>query len=259
MLATITTTTEKQKCIVKHLLEDPTLSERQIARLCDSTQQYVNWLRKKLMRELHGSSKIEEKKKEYNEEVRDTKRYAGPGTSEVIRALGKDYAETIEKLSEKRSWFTSVLVDLGFEAMLIAFQLAKIDPKDIAKKVEEFDNPEKFREFVRRHLTAMIEAGTDAASAILERDKKIRQLENAVKVLAELYKAQKKVIKDLSHEMTITKALITKYGLLDEYIRMLIQGEIINALMGIPTQSQPQAQKATAEATITMQKENSGR
>jgi len=63
MSATITTTTEKQKCIVKHLLEDPTLSERQIARLCDSTQQYVNWLRKRLMRELHGSSKIEEKRR----------------------------------------------------------------------------------------------------------------------------------------------------------------------------------------------------
>jgi hypothetical protein len=262
MLATITTTTEKQKCIVKHLLEDPTLSERQIARLCDSTQQYVNWLRKKLMRELHGSSKIEEKKKEYNKEVRDTKKYAGPGTSEAVRALGKDYAETIEKLSEKRSWFTNVLVDLGFESMLMAFQFAKIDPKDIPRKVEEFDNPEKFKEFVRKYLTAMIEASSDATSAILERDKKIRQLENTVKIAAELLKAQKRVIEELLLKINIAETLISRYGLQDEYIQTLMQANIIQVLTNAlfePAQSQPQAQKATAEAMITVQRENSGR
>ena len=63
MLATITTTTEKQKCIVKHLLEDPTLSERQIARLCDSTQQYVNWLKKKLIVNCMDSQRLRKKRR----------------------------------------------------------------------------------------------------------------------------------------------------------------------------------------------------
>jgi predicted mannosyl-3-phosphoglycerate phosphatase (HAD superfamily) len=256
MLATITTTTEKQKCIVKHLLEDPTLSERQIARLCDSTQQYVNWLRKKLMRELHGPSKIEEKKKEYNEEVRDTKRYAGPGTSEAVRALGKDYAETIEKLSEKRSWFTNVLVDLGFESILMAFQFAKIDPKDIPRKVEEFNDPEEFKRFVRKYLTAMLESSTDATNAILERDKKIKQLENALKVAAALFWGVKRRVEELSQKMNIAETLISRYGLQDEYMQMLVQADIIQVLTNAlfePAQSQTQTQKATAEATMKQQ------
>ena len=188
--------------------------------------------------------------------MKDTKRYAGPGTSEAVRALGRDYAETIEKLSEKRSWFTSVLMDLGFEAMLIAFQFAKIDPKDIAKKVEEFDDPEKFKEFVRKHLAAMIEASTDATSAILERDKKIKQLEEVARVLSAIAAGLRRTIDYVSLKLNVAETLISKYNLQEEYINMLMQANIIQVLTNAlfkPAQSQTQTQKATAEATMKQQ------
>jgi hypothetical protein len=232
MMPMVEVTTSLQECIMNYLVKDPTMSDGQIAKLCGTSHQYVNKLRKKLAAKMESSQ---------SEEGRDGgekgRKYVGTGISEVMKALGKEYAETIEKLGEKRTWFTSVLVDLGFESILMAFQYARIDPKDIPRKIEEFDDPEKFKEFVRKYLAAMIESSTDATNAILERDKRIKQLETALKVITTLFGGLKRRVEELALKMNIAEMLISKYGLQEEYIQMLMQADIINALTRIPVET----------------------
>jgi transcriptional regulator with XRE-family HTH domain len=255
-----------RECVETHYLKNPNLSVSDLARLCGVHKSTVSRILQKIRSE---AQREVEKLKEALErpeiaemierelekrrgargrsaeegETRERVRFVGTGISEVLKELGKDYAETVRILSEKRSWFTSVLVDLGFESMLMAFQYAKIDPKDILRKVEEFDDPDKFKEFVRRHLAAMIEASADAVSAILERDKRIRQLENALKVASAIAAGLRKTVEDLTLKLNVAEALISRYGLQDEYVSALMQANIVHALTKIPFEA-PQAQVA---------------
>jgi uncharacterized protein YutE (UPF0331/DUF86 family) len=236
-----------RECIETHYAKNPNLSAYEIAKLCNCDPSYVYRVLDKITREAKRlAEEISEKgltpslKREVREE---TRRFVGTGISEVLKALGREYAETIEKLSEKRSWFTAVLVDLGFESMLMAFQYAKVDPKDVLRKVEEFDDPDKFKEFVRRHLAAMIEASADAVKAIVERDKRIRQYENALRVLSAISAGLKKTVDDLTLKLNMAEMLISKYNLQEEYVNTLMQANIIHALTRIPLEV-PQPREA---------------
>ena len=253
-----------RECVETHYLKNPNLSVSDLARLCKVHKSTVSRILQKIRSEASEDVKklkealekpeiaeiIEKelekrrgtKRKATEEsETRERVRFVGTGISDVLKELGKDYAETVRILSEKRSWFTSVLVDLGFESMLMAFQYARVDPKDILRKVEEFDNPEKFKEFVRKHLAAMIEASADAVNAILERDKRIRQLENALRVTSAIAAGLKKTVNDLTFKLNIAEMLISKYNLQEEYVNTLMQANIIHALTRIPLEA-PQAQ-----------------
>jgi len=239
-----------RECVETHFAKNPNLTSSELAKLCGITRQYAHMLRNKIITEARRLAEdVREKeltpalKKEVKSE--ETRRFIGTGISEVLKALGREYAETIEKLSEKRSWFTAVLVDLGFESMLMAFQYAKIDPKDILRKVEEFDDPDRFKEFVRRHLAAMIEASADAVKAIVERDKRIQQLENVIRVLSAVSAGLKKTVDDLTLKLNMAEMLISKYNLQEEYVNTLMQANIIHALTRIPLEA-PQLQEAVA-------------
>jgi hypothetical protein len=233
-----------RECVETHFVKNPDLSPSELARLCGISRQYAYMLKKEIMaqggklgEEVRNKELPPGVKKEIKEEIKETRRFVGTGISEVMKALGREYAETIEKLSEKRSWFTAVLVDLGFESMLMAFQYAKVDPKDILRKVEEFDDPDKFKEFVRRHLAAMIEASADAVKAVLERDKRIQQLENALRVLSAITAGLKKTVDDLTLKLNMAEMLISKYNLQEEYVNTLMQANIIHALTRIPLET----------------------
>ena len=241
-----------RECVETHFAKNPNLTSSELAKLCGITRQYAHMLRNKIITEARRLAEdVREKeltpalKKEVKRESEETRRFIGTGISEVLKALGREYAETIEKLSEKRSWFTAVLVDLGFESMLMAFQYAKIDPKDILRKVEEFDDPDRFKEFVRRHLAAMIEASADAVKAIVERDKRIQQLENVIRVLSAVSAGLKKTVDDLTLKLNMAEMLISKYNLQEEYVNTLMQANIIHALTRIPLEA-PQLQEAVA-------------
>jgi transcriptional regulator with XRE-family HTH domain len=261
-----------RECVETHYLKNPNLTVSDLARLCGVHKSTVSRILQKIREEASAEvKKLKEalekpelaeiierelekrrgaKSKSGEEgETRERVRFVGTGISEVLKELGKDYAETVKILSEKRSWFTSVLVDLGFESMLMAFQYAKVDPKDIARKVEEFDNPEKFKEFVRKHLAAMVEASADAVNAILERDKRIRQLENALRVVSAIAAGLKRTVDDLAFKLNIAESLISRYGLHEEYVNALMQANIVHALTRVPLESpqEPQAQVAQGE------------
>jgi hypothetical protein len=243
-------TTAIQECVKSYLLADPTLADRRIAKLCNTSHHYVNKLRKKFVHEKGGSPEEKGKEEERREDAKEARRYEGAGISKGVKKRGKDYADSIEKLGEKASRLIDVLIDLGLNSMLMAFQYANIDPKDILGKVEELEDPDKLKEFVRKHLVAMVEASTDATKAILEREEKIRQLEADLKASHAEIESMKKINKDLSYKLRIAEMLIAKHDLQAEYVLALTKASLSYAIYNMlseTTQTEPQAQKATAQ------------
>jgi cell division septum initiation protein DivIVA len=113
---------------------------------------------------------------------------------------------------------------------MMAFQFARVEPKDIPKKIEEFEDADKFVDFVNKNLYAMIQASTDAVKAIIERDEKIRKYEDAIKLMAMIIKAQRKAVSELSRKMQIAQAILTRYGLLEEFMFASAQYSVLEAL-----------------------------
>ena len=160
---------------------------------------------------------------------------AGRGDA-VQKTLAAEYAELIRQVAEKTRWFNQALVDIGFRSLLAAFQYAKIDPRDVAEKVEEFKDPGEFVEFVMKHIYAMIEASSDSVRAIVERDMTLEKYEKAVRILGAMVKSRDKVIRDLARNLQVANAILTRYGLMDEYITASVQAQLLEQL-AIPSQA----------------------
>jgi hypothetical protein len=164
--------------------------------------------------------------------------FVGRGDA-VQKTLASEYAELVKQLTEKTKWFNQALVEIGFNSLLAAFQYARIDPKEIAEKVEEFKDPEEFVGFVMKYIYAMIEASSESVKAIVERDAKIEKYEKALRILGAMVRAREKVIRDLTRNLQVANAILTKYGLMDEYVAASVQAQLIEQLT-IPAQPAPQ-------------------
>jgi AcrR family transcriptional regulator len=165
-------------------------------------------------------------------------RYVGTGVSEVMKVLGSEYADMLKTVLEKTQWFTEALVNIGWLSTIAAFQYARVDPKDIPKKLSEFQDSEKFIEFVGKYLIAMIQGSADATNIILEKDRELSKWVNASKTLAAIVKGLKVQVKDLTRQLEIAQSLMTKYGILEEFVNALAQHRIIEALALTPIQTQ---------------------
>jgi len=161
-------------------------------------------------------------------------RYVGTGISEVMRTLGSEYAELLKTITEKTRWFTDALVKIGWLSTIYAFQYARIDPKEIPKKIDEFRDSDKFVEFVNKYLTAMIQASTDATNTILNLEKELNKYKDAFKAAVAFAKAYRKYAKELNKQLEVAKAIITKYGLTEEFSNALMQMNVLESLMSLP-------------------------
>jgi len=159
------------------------------------------------------------------------------GTAEVLRALDEEYAAVIRSITEKARWFTDALVNIGWYSTMMAFHFAKVDPKDIPAKVSEFESSDNFVRFVVQNLSAMVEASTGSAKAIMEREKELQRYKNAAKVLAYIVVALRKQLRSLAAQLQVAHILISKYGLLEEYLSLASQYAMVESLMSFtPTQ-----------------------
>jgi hypothetical protein len=155
----------------------------------------------------------------------------GTGTSEVMRALGEEYAAIIKTVTEKTRWFTEALVEIGWFATMMAFQFARVEPKDIPLKIAEFTESKEFVKFVVRNLNTLIEANYDAAQAIADRDRMNTRLNNAAKFLAFLVAEWRNKALMLAKELQVAHILIEKYGLVNEYLNLVAQFTLIESAL----------------------------
>jgi hypothetical protein len=163
----------------------------------------------------------------------------GTGTSEVLRALGEEYAAIIKTVTEKTRWFAEALVEVGWVSTLMAFQFARVEPKDIPLKIAEFTESKEFVKFVVRNLNTLIEANYDAAQAIAERDGMNTRLNNAAKFLAFLVAEWRKKALMLAKELQVAHVLIEKYGLINEYLNLVAQFTLVESALAPQQQTAP--------------------
>jgi len=214
------------------IAEKCNISRRQLYRYIEFLEKFKEMYKdvsehvKKLREEKPEPKEPQQQPKETKEE----RRYVGTGISEVMKVLGREYAEIISTVTERTKWFTEALVKIGWSSTMMAFQFARVEPKDIPRKVGEFEDADKFVDFVNRNLYAMIQASTDAVKAIIERDEKIRKYEDAIKLMAVIIKAQRKAVSELSRRMQIAQAILTRYGLLEEFMFASAQYSVLEAL-----------------------------
>jgi AcrR family transcriptional regulator len=170
----------------------------------------------------------------------------GAGINEILRAINQDYAETIRMLGSKTHWFQEALLEIGWISMVMAFQYAKIDVKDLPNKVEEFKDADNFVSFVTQYLVAMVQSSKEGVEAILERDREISKLRDAVKILAAMVKGLKKLNNDLTKQNEIMSNILSNRGLMEEYIEALNQKALLEAITQMSQSTSVPAEVGTA-------------
>ena len=93
--------------------------------------------------------------------------------SQPIRALDESYARMIGTMTGRVDWFMEALTRVGWSSMLIAFQSASIDPNEAFDRLEQFENPDEFVQFVNMYLQALWQAKTDA-QALVKMEEQVR-------------------------------------------------------------------------------------
>jgi archaellum component FlaC len=72
--------------------------------------------------------------------------------------------------------------------VLAAFQYARVEPKDIPRRIEQYRDSEAFVRDVINYLTAMIQASSDAVNTITNLQREVERYRNVAKVLADIVK-----------------------------------------------------------------------
>jgi hypothetical protein len=152
------------------------------------------------------------------------------GFSEVYRALGQEYADVIRMVMERTGWFTEALVNIGWWSVLAAFQYARIEPKDIPRKIEQYKDAEAFVRDVTNYLTAMIQASSDAVNTITSLQREAERYRNVAKVLAGIVKGLRLQLSDTTRKLEVAQALLSRYDLLEEYASAIAQLAIVESL-----------------------------
>jgi len=182
----------------------------------------------------------------------------GAGINEIIRAINQDYAETIRMLGSKTHWFQEALLEIGWISMVMAFQYAKIDVKDLPTKVEEFKDADNFVSFVTQYLVAMVQSSKEGVEAILERDREIAKLRDAVKILAAMVKGLKKLNNDLTKQNEIMSNILSNRGLMEEYIEALNQKALLEAITQMSQSTSVPTEVGTANLMEKGKEEGNG-
>lgn len=224
---------EKIKCVAKWKAQG--LSVRQIADACKIPYPTVEYYIKKY---LSGDR---------SQSTRSTASQAQPETPpaprgspeggafrDIYRILGQEYASMLKTVMDKTGWFTEALVSIGWWSMIAAFQYARIDPKDIPRRVEQYKDAEAFVRDVTNYLTAMIQASSDAVNTITSLQMDVERYKNASRVLAGIVNALKLQLRDTTRKLEVAQALLSRYGLLEEYANAVAQIAIVESIALMP-------------------------
>ncbi len=106
------------------------------------------------------------------------------GKLKTLEALDRSHAKIVTNLTEATGWFADVLAEVGFYATLIAMQHAKVPPDELYDEIVRFKDPNEFAEFVKNHLTALLEAKEDA-HALVSLRKTLDRMEVKIVLLEE--------------------------------------------------------------------------
>jgi hypothetical protein len=152
------------------------------------------------------------------------------GFREVYRALGQEYADIIRMVTERTGWFSEALVNIGWWSVLAAFQYARVEPKDIPRKIERYKDSEAFVKDVTNYLMAMIQASSDAVNTIMNLQREVERYRNVAKVLAGIVKGLRLQLRNTTQRLEVAQALLSRYDLLEEYASAIAQLAIVESL-----------------------------
>jgi transposase-like protein len=224
---------EKIKCVAEWLGRG--LTVRDIAKACgiprSTVQHYIRLIRGETPSRT-GRSKAGSTQPETAPAARGSPE--GGAFRDIYRILGQEYASMLKTVMDKTGWFTEALVSIGWWSMIAAFQYARIDPKDIPRRVDQYKDAEAFIRDVTNYLTAMIQASSDAVDTITSLQREAERYKNASRVLAGIVNALKLQLRDTTRKLEVAQALLSRYGLLEEYANAVAQIAIVESIALMP-------------------------
>ena len=235
---------DKVKCVAEWMAKG--YSTRDIAKICGfSSSATVHYYIKKLRGEAQSrprSSRAQPSQAETPPVARGSPE--GGAFRDIYRILGQEYASMLKTVMDKTGWFTEALVSIGWWSMIAAFQYARIDPKDISRRVEQYKDAEAFVKDVINYLTAMIQASSDAVNTITSLQREVERYKNVARVLAGIVNGLKLQLHDTTRKLEIAQTLLSRYGLLEEYANAVAQLAIIESIALTPLKpAEPTDQK----------------
>jgi len=152
-------------------------------------------------------------KKKAEKGVRATKDAIEP----VERLLGQSYAKTLIPTLESLEWWNTAKELIAWHSIMIALQVAKVDPQEIIRKAEEFKDPVKFANYIKELLSAMVEA-IDDASVIQQYKEELEDTQRQLEACLLLLDKQAERIKELEADISFTLQRLSRKDLLEFYV-----------------------------------------
>jgi len=146
------------------------------------------------------------------------------GFRDVYRALGREY------VTERTGWFSEALVNIGWWSVLAAFQYARIEPKDVPRRIEQYRDSKAFVRDVTNYLTVMIQASSDVVKTITNLQREVERYRNVAKVLADIVKGLRLQLRNTTQRLEVAQAILSRYDLLEEYASAIAQLAIVELL-----------------------------
>jgi hypothetical protein len=118
-----------------------------------------------------GKERKDEGKKDEKEEQPKTKTVVR-GAVPPLRVLDQSYAEALSFYGEKLAWYGQAVTEIGQVAMMMLFQIAKINVDDAYLKMEDFKDADEFVSYSTKYLVALFQAKDEAVKIVaLEEDR----------------------------------------------------------------------------------------
>lgn len=93
------------------------------------------------------------------------------GAVPPLRVLDQSYAEALSFYGEKLAWYGQAVTEIGQVAMMMLFQIAKINVDDAYLKMEDFKDADEFVSYSTKYLVALFQAKDEAVKIVaLEED-----------------------------------------------------------------------------------------
>ncbi len=148
----------------------------------------------------------------------------------VAKLLGDSYSSILKPTLESLEWWNTAKELISWHAIMIALQVAKVDPAEIVRKAEEFQDPVKFANYIRNLLSAMVEAIEDA-QAIQQYREELEDAYTRLKAYKVTIELQNRKIMELTKEVQTLLALL-KQANEDMFMGYVMAKGLISAQMG---------------------------
>jgi hypothetical protein len=109
----------------------------------------------------------------------------------------------------------------------------KVDSRELAEKLREFEEPEKFADFILSRLHAVLEANREGAEAILSRDERLKRCEHQLRVEKAVNEELRSQLRELTRHLQVAYIVFDKHGLTLEYVERVAQLKAIEPLINM--------------------------